>query len=152
MNAPPLSNWPDAIDHPKTPSKNKLRNLFFNYINMSAENIWRGIDKSSHVWRLSADSARIAQTCNSYLTFISLRWKLSESIPERFSYLDIWIYKYCTSIEIMAITFINGIAITSRNSEGTKQGWSLRIRAWKLQEKYYERELHIIFWNAALIL
>ena len=123
------------------------------YINMSAENIWRGIDKSSHVWRLSADSARIAQTCNSYLTFISLRWKLSESIPERFSYLDIWIYKYCTSIEIMAITFINGIiAITSRNSEGTKQGWSLRIRAWKLQEKYYERELHIIFWNAALIL
>ena len=89
---PPLSNWPDAIDHPKTPSKNKLRNLFFNYINMSAENIWRGIDKSSHVWRLSADSARIAQTCNSYLTFISYRWKLSESIPERFSYWDIFEY------------------------------------------------------------
>ena len=62
------------------------------YINMSAENIWRGIDKSSHVWRLSADSARIAQTCNSYLTFISYRWKLSESIPERFSYWDIFEY------------------------------------------------------------
>ena len=70
----------------------KLHPKISYYINMSAENIWRGIDKSSHVWRLSADSARIAQTCNSYLTFISYRWKLSESIPERFSYWDIFEY------------------------------------------------------------